>query len=133
MVKLKVREKSLHYSKIKKKQTNQREKELEQTIAKLEDDLDNRYANDPQLSNLEEQLNKKKLELENIIEVLTTWAEVNFEDEITCESQFLDQSLWHNSLIRINNRPIFLSIMVPERCFTSETFERWLKLLPILN
>ena len=47
MVKLKVRDKSLHYSKIKKKQTNQREKELEQTIAKLEDDLDNRYANDP--------------------------------------------------------------------------------------
>ena len=58
MVKLKVREKSLHYSKIKKKPTNQREKELEQSIAKLEDD--NRYANDPQLSNLEEQLNKKK-------------------------------------------------------------------------
>ena len=63
MVKLKVHEKSLHFSKIKKKQTNQREKELEQTIAKLEDDLDNRYANDPQLSNLEEQLNKKSLNL----------------------------------------------------------------------
>ena len=66
-------------------------------------------------------------------EVLTIWAEVNFEDEITSESQFLDQSLWHNSLIRINNQPIFLSRMVPERCFTSETFERWLKLFPIFN
>ena len=74
MVKLKVREKSLHYSKTKKKQTNQRENELEQTIAKLEDDLDNRYANNPQLSNLEEQLNKKKLELENIIESRTKGA-----------------------------------------------------------
>jgi len=48
-----------------------------------------------------------KINNQFISEILTIWAEVNFEDEITSESQFLDQSLWHNSLIRINNQPIF--------------------------
>jgi len=45
--------------------------------------------------------------IKTLSEVLTIWAEVNFEDEITSESQFVGQSLWHNSLIRINNHPIF--------------------------
>ena len=40
-------------------------------------------------------------------EILTIWSEINFEDKITSEEQFLDQCLWYNSLIRIDNRPIF--------------------------
>ena len=44
-------------------------------------------------------------------EVLTTWAEANFEDRITCVNHFLGQSLWsrNNSLIRISNCPVFNS------------------------
>ena len=83
--------------------------------------------------NTKDTIQTLKINNQFISEVLTIWAEVNFEEEITSESQFLDQSLWHNSLIRISNHPIFLSRMVAERCFTSETFERWLKLFPILN
>ena len=42
-----------------------------------------------------------------IKEILSDWSEVNFEECITSKSQFLELSLWHNSLIRINDRPIF--------------------------
>ena len=42
-----------------------------------------------------------------VSEILTFWAEVNFEDRIISKHHFLDQSLWHNSLIRIDNCPIF--------------------------
>ena len=87
-------------------------------------------------SNLNTKDTIKTLKINNqfISQVLTIWTEVNFEDEITSGSQFLAQSLWHNSLIRINNHlPHLLQRMDPERCFTSETFERWLKLFPILN
>ena len=59
-------------------------------------------------SNLNAKDTNKTLKINNQFrsEVLTIWAEVNFEEEITSESQFLDQSPWHNSLIRINH-PIF--------------------------
>ena len=40
-------------------------------------------------------------------EVLVVWSDFNFEEHILSEKQFLDQSLWHNSLIRIDNSPIF--------------------------
>ena len=51
----------------------------------------------------------KKLRLKDsfIKEVLTIWAEANFEDRIISEDQFLNQKLWHNSLIRIDNSPVF--------------------------
>lgn len=40
-------------------------------------------------------------------ETLSIWAEVNFDDHKMSEKQFLEQSLWHNSLVRIENSPIF--------------------------
>ena len=42
-----------------------------------------------------------------IKEILAIWSEVNFEDCIISENQFLEQSIWHNSLIRIGVGPIF--------------------------
>ena len=42
-----------------------------------------------------------------IKEILAIWSEVNFEDCITSENQFLEQSIWHNTLIRIGVGPIF--------------------------
>ena len=42
-----------------------------------------------------------------IKEILLIWAEVNFDEHIMSEKQFLEQILWHNSLVRINNCPIF--------------------------
>lgn len=74
MIKLKVREKSLRYSKIKTKQTKQRELSVEQTIAELQEELDNINTDDTLLSHLEEKLNESRLELENIIEFRTKGA-----------------------------------------------------------
>jgi len=74
MMKLKVREKSLRYSKIKTKQTKQRELSAEQTIAKLQEELDNINTDDTLLSHFEEKLNESSLELEKIIEFRTKGA-----------------------------------------------------------
>ena len=64
-------------------------------------------------------LNKKdtieNLKIKNcfINEILSIWAEVNFDENIISEKQFLGQMLWHNSLIRIDNSvPCFLSRLV---------------------
>ena len=35
------------------------------------------------------------------------WAEINFQKCITFSSQFKDQSIWNNSLLRIYGPPIF--------------------------
>ena len=43
-------------------------------------------------------------------EILEYWAETNFERQVTYEINFREQSLWFNSLIRVDNRPIFLRI-----------------------
>ena len=40
-------------------------------------------------------------------ELLGIWAGVNFEPEITSKDHFLDQQLWHNSLIKIANKTVF--------------------------
>ena len=40
-------------------------------------------------------------------ELLGIWAGVNIEPEITSKDHFLDQQLWHNSLIRIANKTVF--------------------------
>ena len=40
-------------------------------------------------------------------ELLEIWSEVNFCDQIRTEQQFLEQPIWHNSLIRIEDKPIF--------------------------
>ena len=74
MIKFKVREKSLRYSKIKTKQTKQREIYVEQTIARLQEELDNRNTDDTLSSHLEEQLNESRLKLEKIIELRTKGA-----------------------------------------------------------
>ena len=52
----------------------QRKTELEQGIAKLEEELDKRNHSDTQTSDLEEEINKQKLELEKIIEDRTKGA-----------------------------------------------------------
>ena len=40
-------------------------------------------------------------------EILEYWAETNFERQVTSEINFREQSLWFNSLIRVDNKPIF--------------------------
>ena len=39
-----------------------------------------------------------------IVEILNIWTEITYENNT---DHFRSQSLWHNSLIRIDNRPIF--------------------------
>ena len=34
------------------------------------------------------------------------WPEVNFEEVVKTKDQFLEQPMWHNSLIRIENKPV---------------------------
>ena len=42
-------------------------------------------------------------------ELLGIWAEVNFEPETILREHFLYQKLWHNSLIKIANKTLFLN------------------------
>ena len=42
-----------------------------------------------------------------IMEILQIWSEVNFNPSVTSLDHYLSSSLWHNSLIKIDNRPIF--------------------------
>ena len=41
-------------------------------------------------------------------EILEYWAEINFVDQVSSDIAFQEQVLWFNSLIRIDNKPIFL-------------------------
>ena len=59
---MKVREKSLRYSAKKNNQRKQRQTEIEQTITRLEEQIDK--ATDTQSSHLEEQLYEQKNKLE---------------------------------------------------------------------
>ena len=60
-------------------------------------------------SNLNKKDTIENLKIKNcfIKETLLIWAEVNFDEHIMSERQFLEQILWHNSLVRIDNCPIF--------------------------
>ena len=40
-------------------------------------------------------------------ELLEIWCEVNFEEVVKTKEHFLEQPIWHNSLIRIENKPVF--------------------------
>ena len=61
------------------------------------------------ISNLNKKDTIENLKIKNcfIKVTLLIWAEVNFEDHIMSEKQFHEQILWHNSLVRIDNCPIF--------------------------
>ena len=40
-------------------------------------------------------------------EILEIWSELNYQGSIETVESFLIQSLWHNSLIRIMDKPVF--------------------------
>ena len=40
-------------------------------------------------------------------EILKIWSEISYVDSITSIDHFLSLPLWHNSLVRIGNKPIF--------------------------
>ena len=52
-------------------------------------------------------LENLKTKICSIKETLLIWAEVNFDEHIMSEKKILEQIVWHNSLVRINNCPIF--------------------------
>lgn len=60
-------------------------------------------------SNLNRTYSLKVLKIDNcfIRGVLTIWTEVNFESQIKSEIPFVEQSICYNSMIRIDDRPIF--------------------------
>ena len=72
VIKMKVREKSLRYSAKRSNQRKQRETEIEQAIARLEEQIDK--TTDTQSSPLEEQLYEQKNKLEKMIEFRTKGA-----------------------------------------------------------
>ena len=51
----------------------------------------------------------KTISVKNIFtrELLEIWSEVNFEEVVKSKEQFLEQPIWHNSLCRIENKPLF--------------------------
>jgi len=42
-----------------------------------------------------------------ITEILQIWSEVSFNPYVTSIDHYLSSSLWHNTLIEIDNRPVF--------------------------
>ena len=40
-------------------------------------------------------------------EILQIWSEVNFNNQVKTKQQFLELTIWHNSLVRINDKPVF--------------------------
>ena len=40
-------------------------------------------------------------------EILVTWSEVFFQEKIVSEGHLLSSPLWQNSLIGIQNKPVF--------------------------
>ena len=57
-------------------------------------------------------LNKKRFEIFNITdkftqEIFEIWAELHFRPNLESFADFLEQDLWNNSLIRIDNSPVF--------------------------
>ena len=57
-------------------------------------------------------LNKKRFEIFNITdkftqEIFDIWAELHFRPNLESFADFLEQDLWNNSLIRIDNSPVF--------------------------
>ena len=40
-------------------------------------------------------------------EIVHIWSQVNFDNQIKTKQHFLELPIWHNSLIRINNKPVF--------------------------
>ena len=54
-------------------------------------------------------------------ELLGILAEVNFEPEIISRENFLDQQLWHNSLIKIPHKTVFLKKLVVKGNNSGET------------
>ena len=59
--------------------------------------------------NLNTKDTKKSIKVSDLFleEILEIWAEVNFEQQLASLEHFQEQNLWHNSLIRIENKPIF--------------------------
>ena len=59
--------------------------------------------------NLNTKDTKKSIKVSDVFlgEILEIWAEVNFEQQLASLEHFQEQNLWHNSLIRIENKPIF--------------------------
>ena len=43
-------------------------------------------------------------------EILHIWAEISFEANISSIDQRKTQSLWHNFLIRVGNKPIYIEL-----------------------
>ena len=42
-------------------------------------------------------------------EILEIWSEANYEEKIVSDYHFRSSPLWYNSLIRVGNRPVFLT------------------------
>ena len=60
--------------------------------------LDNLSRKDAQVINVDDKF------LQELIEI---WAEVNFQGKLRSLKEFEEQTLWHNSLICIENKPAF--------------------------
>ena len=52
-------------------------------------------------------LNVSDTKKEVLKEILEYWAEINLVDQVSSDIAFQEQFLWFNSLIRIDNKPIF--------------------------
>ena len=65
---------------------------------------------------------KTKLSDPFIKEVHETWTEINFENAINFMEHFRQQYFWQNSLIKIENKPIYLRNWFKKRNRTGKTY-----------
>ena len=52
-------------------------------------------------------LKRSTLMINFLQELIEIWAEVNFQGKLRSLKEFEELTLWHNSLIRIENKPVF--------------------------
>ena len=57
--------------------------------------------------NVRDTLDLTKVSDDFFRELLEIWGEINFENQITSENHLLDQPLWYNTLIRVDDKPGF--------------------------
>ena len=48
-------------------------------------------------------------------EILHLWSEISYEQNVNSLDHFLPLPLWHNSLIRIDNKPVFYQLWYSKR------------------
>ena len=65
--------------------------------------------------NKKDLLNVVKVSDAFLEDILQSWSEITFENDVTSVAQLRSQSLWFNSLVRVENKPIRYKLWASKR------------------